>query len=136
MRVRVAPKEVHGSEASDGGGNPDEVWGGRGIMAKDILPDDPSECSKRYRLRVVRTMDRLELLDEANLTPTLTKKPEMRWLVDATGARWDILAELGRIGEKDTFEEALRWVLQNRPGPEKARAYVCRLKLGACRQNR
>jgi hypothetical protein len=69
-------------------------------------------------------MERLGLLGEENLIPTLDERPELRWLADEEGARWDVLAELGRIGDPGTFEEAVEWALQNRPSPEEAGAYV------------
>jgi hypothetical protein len=76
-------------------------------------------------------MDRLGLLDEENLIPTLIKRPDLRWLADEEGARWAVLRELGRIGESGAFEEGLQWVLKNRPSPEEARAYVVALGSGA-----
>ncbi len=100
------------------------VWGVRGIMAKDILPDDPAERRKRSRLCALRAMDRLGLLGEENLIPTLARRPELRWLAEEEGARWAVLAELGRIGEPKAFEEAVAWALEARPHPEEARAYV------------
>ena len=73
-------------------------------------------------------MDRLGLLGEKDVKVTLAGRPQLRWLADEWGARWDVLAELGRIGEPEAFEEALEWVLENRPRPEQVRAYVCRLR--------
>jgi len=76
-------------------------------------------------------MDRLGLLGEENLIPTLARRPELRWLADEQGARWAVLAQLGRIGEPEAFEEAVAWALENRPSPEQARAYVWRFRAGA-----
>ena len=78
-------------------------------------------------------MDRLGLLGEENLIPTLIRRPQLRWLADEGGARWGVLTELGRIGEPEVFDEAVEWVLENRPRPEEARAYLCRLRSGAIR---
>jgi hypothetical protein len=96
--------------------------GGLGIMSKDIVPDDPAERRRRRRLCALRAMDRLGLLGEENLIPTLAKRPELRWLADEQGARWDVLAELGRIGRRDAFDEAVGWTVMARPRPEEARA--------------
>jgi hypothetical protein len=68
------------------------------------------------------------MLGEENLIPTLARKPQLRWLADEEGARWAVLAELGRIGEPDTFEEAVGWVLENRPSPEEAQTYIRRIR--------
>jgi hypothetical protein len=76
-------------------------------------------------------MERLGLLGEENLIPTLARRPELRWLVDEEGARWAILAQLGRIGEPGAFEEAVAWALATRPSPEQVRTYVWRSRAGA-----
>ena len=102
-------------------------------MAKDILPDDPEERRMRGRLCALRAMDRLGLLDEGNLLATLSARPRLRWLADEKGARWAVLAQLGRIGESGTFEEAVEWALENRPRPEEAAAHVRRLGSGSHR---
>jgi hypothetical protein len=70
----------------------------------------------------MRAMERLGLWSEENLIPTLAKRPELRWLADEEGARWDVLAELGRIGRRDAFDEAVGWTVMARPRPEEARA--------------
>ena len=79
----------------------------------------------------MRAMDRLVLLGEENLIPTLARRPELRWLADEEGARWAILAQLGRIGAPEAFEEAVAWALETRPSPEQARIHVWRLRAGA-----
>jgi hypothetical protein len=48
----------------------------------------------------------------------------LRWLADEQGARWAVLAQLGRVGEPRVFEEAVEWVLAARPYPEEVRARV------------
>ncbi len=100
-------------------------------MAQAILPDRPAERRMRRRFCALRAMERLGLLGEENLIPTLTRRPELRWLADEEGARWDVLAELGRIGDRGAFEEAVAWALQNRPTPEQAGVHVRRLRAGA-----
>jgi hypothetical protein len=45
-------------------------------------------------------MERLGLLEEENLISALAGRPDLRWLADERGARWAVLAELGRIGER------------------------------------
>lgn len=111
-----------------GGARPDAVWGFGGIMAKEILPARPADHRRRSRLCALRAMDRLGLLGEGNLIPTLARRPDLRWLADEEGARWAVLTELGRIGEPEVFEEAVEWALENRPSREEAKAYVCRLR--------
>jgi hypothetical protein len=98
-------------------------------MVKDILPDRLADRRKRSRLCALRAMDRLGMLGEENLIPTLTRRPDLRWLADEQRARWALLTELGRIGEQDAFEEAVEWALENRPGFEEARAYIRRFRL-------
>ena len=105
-------------------------------MAKDILPEEPAQRRRRSRLYALRAMDRLELLGEENLIPTLSKRPALRWLADERGARWGLLTELGRIGEPEAFEEAVRWVLKNRPHTEEAKAYICRFRFATIRPRR
>jgi hypothetical protein len=112
-------------EASDGGGYPDAVWGVREIMAKDILPADPEERRRRRRLYALRALERLGLLGEENLIPTLARRPELRWLADEGGARWNVLAQLGRIREPEAFEETVAWALENRPFAEEVKTYIC-----------
>ncbi len=102
-------------------------------MAKDILPEDPTEQRRRSRLRALRAVDRLGMLGEGNLLAALADRPRLRWLADEKGARRAVLAELGRIGDPRTFEQAVEWALQNRPRPEETRAYVRRLRSGAQR---
>ncbi|MDP9474467.1 MAG: hypothetical protein M3R38_02005 [Actinomycetota bacterium] len=125
-------RDARHPEVSDGRGS-DAVWGVTGIMAKDILPEEPAGRRRRSRLRALRAMDRLGLLGEEQLIPTLARRPALRWLADEGGARWGVLKELGRIGEQEAFERAVEWALESRPDPEEARAYVCNLRSGARR---
>ena len=80
----LVSKNARRPEASDGGSS-EAVWGVRGVMAKDILPEEPAERRRRSRLYVLRAMDRLGLLGEENLIPTLSKRPALRWLADEWG---------------------------------------------------
>ncbi len=97
-------------------------------MAKDILPEGPAEQRRRSRLCALRAVDRLGLLGEGNLLATLAARPRLRWLADEEGARWAVLAQLGRIGDPGAFKEAVEWALENRPLPEEAAAHVSRLR--------
>ena len=99
-------------------------------MAKDILPEGPAERRRRGRLCALRAMDRLGLLGEGGLLATLAARPRLGWLADEEGARWAVLAELGRIGDPVAFEETVEWALENRPRPEEAAAHVRRLRPG------
>jgi hypothetical protein len=90
-------------------------------MAEAILPDRPAERRNRRRLCALRALDRLGLLGEENMIPTLERRPELRWLADEERARWAVLAKLGRIGEPEAFEEAVEWVLEYRSSSEEAK---------------
>src|ERR687898_936182 len=80
----------------------DAVWGVTGIMAETIVPDGPKQRRTRRRMRALRAMERLGLLEE-NLLSTLAGRPDLRWLADERGARW---------------------ALETHPQPYEARAYV------------
>jgi hypothetical protein len=97
-------------------------------MTTDVLPGVPNERRRRSRLCALRAMDRLGLLGDENLIPTLAIRPQLRWLADERGARWGVLTELGRIGEPEAFEEAVGWALETRPHTEQAKAYVYRFR--------
>ena len=99
-------------------------------MGRSILPDDARERRRRGRLCALRAVDRLGLLGEGDLLATLAARPRLRWLADEEGARWAVLAQLGRIGDPGAFEEAVEWALENRPRPEEAAAQVRRLGSG------
>ena len=102
----------------------DAVWGVTGIMAETIVPDGPKQRRTRRRMRALRAMERLGPLGEENLLSTLAGRPDLRWLADERGARWAVLAELGRIGEREAFDEAVEWALEAHPQPHEARAHV------------
>jgi hypothetical protein len=128
--MEAALKGARRPEAPDGGGSLDTaVWGIMGVMSKDILPNGPAERRMRSRLCALRAMDRLGLLGEENLIPTLARRLELRWLADEGGARWAVRTELGRIGAPEAFDDAVKWALENRPSLEVARAYIRRFRL-------
>jgi hypothetical protein len=129
--MRATQSDVRLPEAPCDGGYPDAAWGVGGLMAEDILPDRPAERRRRRRLCAIRAMDRLGLLGEENMIPTLARRPELRWLADEEGARWAVLGQLGRIGDPGAFEEAVAWALETRPSPEQAGAHVWRSRPGA-----
>ncbi len=131
--METAPRQAARPETHEGGGSSGAAWGVTGLMAKDILPDEPEERRRRGRLRALRAVDRLGLLGEGDLLATLAARPRLRWLADEEGARWAVLAQLGRIGDPWAFEEFVEWALQNRPHPEEAGAYVRRLMSSANR---
>jgi hypothetical protein len=89
VSMQAALRGARRPEASDVRGS-GAVWGVTGIMSKDILPNGPADRRKRSRLCALRAMDRLGLLGEENLIPTLAGRPELRWLADEEGARWAI----------------------------------------------
>jgi hypothetical protein len=126
--VRATHRGVRFPEATRDKGRPETVWGVRGLMTEDIVPDRPADRRMRGRMCALRAMERLGLLGEEDLIPTLTRRPELRWLADEDGARWDVLRQLGRIGQRETFDEAVEWALRNRPGPEQVGAHVRRVR--------
>lgn len=130
--VESVCSEADHAEAHDGA-NSDSVWGIKGIMAKDILPDRPADRRRRSRLCALRAMDRLGLLGEGDPIPTLVRRPDLRWLTDEEGARWAVFGEPGRIAEPDTFEEVVEWMLENHPSPKEAKTYIRRRRACARR---
>jgi hypothetical protein len=125
--MEAIPKDAHRPQKTFEGGSLTAL---SGLMAKDIVPNDPTERRRRNRLYALRAMDRLGLLGEENLIPTLARRPDLRWLADEEGARWGILTELGRIREPEAFEAAVGWVLENRAHTKEARAQIRRLRAG------
>jgi hypothetical protein len=77
VSMQTALRGARRPEALDGRGS-GAVWGVTGIMSKHILPDDPAERRRRSRLCALRAMDRLGLLGEEDLIPTLARRPELR----------------------------------------------------------
>lgn len=124
--METATKDANRPGAFDGEG----LAAASGVMAGDILPNDPTERRRRDRLYALRAMDRLGLLGE-DLIPTLAGRPDLRWLANEEGARWGVLIELGRIREPRAFEAAVRWVLETRPCTEQAKTEIHRFRLGS-----
>ena len=108
---------------------PDRGTAAAAGMFEDVVPNDPKERRKSNRLYALRAMDRLGLLHEGEMISTLASKPELRWLADERGARWAILAELGRIRELVRFEAAVEWVLEARPHTEEATTAIRRFRV-------
>ena len=123
MRTELRDARPKRPRTTERGGQ-DAVWGVTGIMAETIVPDGPKQRRTRRRMRALRAMERLGLLGEENLISTLAGRPDLRWLADERGARWAVLAELGRIGERSAFDEAVEWALEAHPQPNEARDYV------------
>jgi hypothetical protein len=115
--MQAVPEDTRRAETIDRGS---PVAAVSGVMLEDILPNTPRERRKRNRLYAFRAMDRLGLLGEENLIPTLASRPELRWLVDEQGARWEVLSELGRIREPERFQVAVAWVVKTRPKTKEA----------------
>ena len=82
------------------------------------------------RLYALRAMDRLGLLEDGKLGAALADRPALKWLVSEEGARWAILAELGRIRDSLAFDTAVRWVLEYRPKTKEAVAEIRRFRTG------
>ncbi len=82
------------------------------------------------RLYALRAMDRLGLLEDGKLGAALADRPALEWLVSEEGARWAILAELGRIRDPGAFDTAVRLVLEYRPKTKEAVAEIRRFRTG------
>ena len=126
MKTHIRDAGRHGALAGA------DLAAGLEAIAGDILPGDSAERRRRRRLYAMRAMERLGLLGGA-LIPTLSRRPDLRWLADEQGARVDILAELGRIRDPGTFEAAVAWVLENRPRTDEARTRIRLIRTGATR---
>ena len=125
--MEVLPKDARRSQKTFEG---ESLAALSGLITKDILPGDPTEHRRRNRLYALRAMDRLGLLGEENLMPTLARRPDLRWLADEEGARWEILTELGRIREPEAFEAAVEWVVENRVHTKEAKVEIRRFRAG------
>jgi hypothetical protein len=101
------------------------------MIAGGVSPTGPkSRRQMQNRLYALRAMDRLGLLEEGNLREALADRPALGWLVSEEGARWAILAELGRIRDSEAFDTAVRWVLEYRPKTKEAVAEIRRFRTG------
>jgi hypothetical protein len=103
-------------------------------MADGVLASGPkSRRQRQNRLYALRAMERLGLLGDSELEQALTDKSALKWLVDEEGARWGILAELGRIKDLEKFDAAVTWVLEHRPKTNEAVALLRRFRTGKSR---
>jgi hypothetical protein len=75
-------------------------------------------------------LERLGLLGDGELKQVLADSPALKWLVDVDGARWSILAELGRIRDLEKFDAAVAWVLEHRPKTKEAVRRIRLLRTG------
>ena len=85
-----------------------------------------SRRGRQERAYAFVALRRAGILDE----PSEELKSRLGWLVDDEGARWGILAQLGRIEDPETFREALAWVLEERPKAKDAEAAIRRMRTG------
>jgi hypothetical protein len=100
-------------------------------IAGGVSPAGPkSRRQMQNRLYALRAMDRLGLLEDGKLGAALADRPALKWLVSEEGARWAILAELGRIRDSLAFDTAVRWVLEYRPKTKEAVAEIRRFRTG------
>ena len=101
------------------------------MIAGGVSPTGPwSRRQMQNRLYALRAMDRLGLLEDGKLGAALADRPALEWLVSEEGARWAILAELGRIRDSLAFDTAVRWVLEYRPKTKEAVAEIRRFRTG------
>jgi hypothetical protein len=103
-------------------------------MADGVLASGPkSRRQMQNRLYALRAMERLGLLGDDKLKQTLAGRPALRWLVNEEGARWGILAELGRIRDLEKFDAAVAWVLEHRPKTKETVARLRHFRIGKSR---
>jgi hypothetical protein len=101
-------------------------------IADGVLPNSSLKSRRQMqnRLYALRAMERLGLLEEGELEQALAERPALRWLVNEEGARWGILAELGRIRNLEKFDAAVWWVLEHRPKTKEAVAQLRHFRFG------
>ena len=103
-------------------------------MAKGVRASGPkSRRQTQNRLYALRALERLGLLGNHELKRALAERPALRWLVDEDGARWGILAELGRIRDLEKFDAAVAWVLEHQPKTKEAVARIRPFRTGKSR---
>jgi hypothetical protein len=102
-------------------------------MADGVLRGPKSRRQTQNRLYALRAFERLGLLGNHELKRALAERPTLRWLVDEDGARWGILAELGRIRDLEKFNVAVAWVLEHRPKTKEAVARIRLFRTGKSR---
>jgi hypothetical protein len=89
-------------------------------LANGVPSGPKSRRQTQNRLYALRALERLGLLGDGELKQALADRPALRWLVDEDGARWGILAELGRIRDLEKFDAAVAWVLEHQPKTKEA----------------
>jgi hypothetical protein len=100
-------------------------------MADGILASVPkSRRRMQDRLYALRALERLGLLGDGELQQALADRPALKWLVDVDGARWGILAELGRIRDHEKFDAAVAWVLEHQPKTKEAVSRIRLFRMG------
>jgi hypothetical protein len=105
----------------------EDVAAAASAMADGVLASVPKSRRRiQNRLYALRALERLGLLCDGKLKQALADRPALRWLVDVDGARWGILAELGRIRDHEKFDAAVAWVLEHQP---KTKDAVRRIRL-------
>jgi hypothetical protein len=102
-------------------------------MADGVLSGIKSRRRTQNRLYALRALERLGLLGHHELKRALAERPALRWLVDEDGARWGILAELGRIRDLEKFDAAVAWVLEHQPKTKEAVARIRLFRTGKSR---
>jgi hypothetical protein len=128
--MRTVSKSMERPKALDDG----ELASAAEVMAAGILASgSKSRRQMQNRLYALRAMERLGLLGDGELKRALSERPALRWLVDEEGARWGILAELGRIRDPEKFDVAVWWVLEYRPKTKEAVPHLRRFRTGRSR---
>ena len=108
-----------------------ELAAAAGMIAGGVAPTGAkSRRQMQNRLYALRAMDRLGVLEDGRLGAALAERPALKWLVSEEGARWAILAELGRIRDPGAFDSAVWWVLEYRPKTKEAVAEIRRFRTG------
>jgi hypothetical protein len=102
-------------------------------MADGVLSGTKSRRQMQNRLYALRALERLGFLGNHELKQALVERPALRWLVDEEGARWGILAELGRIRDLEKFDAAVAWVLEHQPRTKEAVARIRLFRTGKSR---
>ena len=99
----------------------EDVAAAASAMADGVLASVPKGRRRMQgRLYALRALERLGLLGDGELQQALADRPALKWLVDVDGARWGILAELGRIRDHEKFDAAVAWVLEHQPKTKEA----------------
>lgn len=130
--VVVSKKSRDHPKAFDDG----ELASAAEAMANGVLVSVPkSRRQMQNRLYALRAMERLGLLGDGELEQALADRPALRWLVNEEGARWGILAELGRIREPEKFDVAVAWVLGRQPKTREAVARLRRFRIDGTRSS-